>query len=750
MTVFLTEQPIVSEEGPRRELAGQVAEWICTQPIVPAQNSPAPRGYVAGIYGSRGGGKTSFLFTLLAELRAKSQRDETSERSGGSPPACTLVLPRADSGYLRSPIFKPSETRVHDGLLLMLLKHFEDLYPPDPRYPEHPENREHLIRSIQRADVVAKETKLFLDYEKEISPSVERLKDLYVATLTDAATTTLTIRQHFYELLQLRIPHDGRLTLLIDDVDLQPHRALELLEVLHLFLDHPNVFIVMAADKPLLLHAIDQEILRKRTHQSGLAAALLAKYVPYSWTLPVPTHQEVRDSLRQGLYPWWSRGGLSVSSQPVEYVAQNNEERKPIIDAAAALERVRPRTYREINALVNTLRTWKLRLVPNVRADSTDESAHIAFHDAVQSRYNNRGGLGLLRSLAPPFLVLLAAVDIRWPDLGLLEALEFEPALLLRALSPGFLTDPAVSSPPLLDLPILTALRDDHRFSPTRRGQARQALLHVAEVLESWRGVNATAGSAERFLFVTLYGNAHAPTTFRRLWESQLTEQDANSSHLDLRGYAEAGRPNGSQVHGAKEHAKPLLASLVGSEGRLWLCAEAPLSFLAWLGSAIDYRRPVVAWNARDLRELDVPQRLLPPDRGGIYKVTECIWANEDGTSHANVIFDFLGRSGAHDLDVFPHQSAGDADGVNPVLGCRLVYQGSSNFYFADIANILLDVLELLSELRARRVTTVQAGLIMPDVVAFALGRQLRSRGLTIELHERVGARYERSITLEE
>ncbi|MEZ4363818.1 MAG: P-loop NTPase fold protein [Kofleriaceae bacterium] len=750
MKEFLTEQPVISGEGPRRDLARQVAEWIHTQPIA-NKDLPARRGHVAGIYGSRGSGKTSFLLTLLEALRERSKLESqgiTSDDPAQREHRSVLVLPTAEGVHSHQAIFKPSETRAQDGLLLMLVDHLCQQYPPLAETAS--ESNGKAVESIKKAEIQTKEIKPFLEYAKETSPSDASLERKYVALLTAAATTTATIRSEFAELLGVLCPQ-GRLVLFIDDVDLQPHRALELLELLHLFLDRPNVFIIVAADKQLLLHAIDQEIKRNRTHQAGLAAALLSKYVPYSWHLPVPTREEFKDKL---LMPWWSSDRLSSLLRPNLGSSRSDEGNGTVVDARTALEGVWPTTYREINALVNVLRAWRLRIVPNAPLDNSDD---VAFHDAIEARYNGEFGLGLPRPLAPPYLTLLAAVDTRWPDLGLLEALECEPARLMSALSSQWFKDPEIPTPApsqdiSLELPVLTTLRDENLYSPARRGQARRVLWHVVEVLEAWRKVNAAAGIAERFLFVTLHSNANVLNTFRPLWESQLTEEEASRAHLDLHTFARAGMPNGEQVREAVEHARPLLDDLVRSRGRLWLCAVAPLSLMAWLGASMDYNRPVVAWNAGEFAALDVPLRLQPLDRGGYYDVTDAPrWVGEHHDGHANVIFDFLGRSVAHQLEAFPPRG-GRADNDiahNSILGCRLVYHGGNNFNFDDVEAILVDVLELLGELRERGVTTLHVGMDMPNVVAFALGRQLSSRGLTIVLYELIGARYERSVTLE-
>jgi hypothetical protein len=202
--------------------------------------------------------------------------------------------------------------------------------------------------------------------------------------------------------------------------------------------------------------------------------------------------------------------------------------------------------------------------------------------------------------------------------------------------------------------------------------------------------------------------------------------------------------------------AQEEVPKLIGTTGRLWLGAVAPSSFLAWFGFWLDHRRLVTAANAETLTSHEVPGKLDPPDRSGIYAPCSLEWtADRTGSQHACVIFDFLGRSTPDDLGAFPPLTGGGGGHEEP-LRCRLLYTNANNFYdrgnnfnFDDVQAILLDVLELLTELRGRGVTTIHMGLVMPDVVAFALGRQLKSRGLTIVLYERIGATYEPAIELE-
>lgn len=753
MTEFLTEQPIVSEEGPRRELARKVADWICTQPInsptsssphaIPTtsspgptavQPSPAPRGHVAGIYGSRGSGKTSFLFTLLKELRS---RDDVS----------TLALPSAERESLPRAIFRPSETRAQDGLLLMLLDHLREQYSREGTDAADGRSAE-FEKCIQKAEVLIKEMRPFLEYAKDTSPSDTRLEDHYVKLLRDAATTTSTIRAAFVGFLKLRIPETGRLVLLIDDVDLQPHRALELLELVYLFLDRPGVFVVLAADKPLLLQAVDGELRRRHMHRAGLGAALLAKYVPYSWPLPVLSEAERLDML--SLSPPWSGGAAEAMLAAAAYERGARQEHSAgrrgyyeplekrwppsdpeVISAEQAVRWFLPETHRDIKAVRNAIRVIEETFSFRSRQDLSG---------VIAVKYPD---LGLQRELVPQFVLLLVMFDLRWPELQILLHFERSVSDLMGLLEELY----SSSKSPLAQLKacksVLRALGvGEHVFVGV---DVPRALFRLGAIRYSWSRLSAEATVAERALFITFFGKTDALSRFRALLPEALTDRQAD---LDLRSFAPSGKPDsGEQVRRAVAHAMDQLPELIGTTERLWLGAEAPSSFLAWLGFWLDYRRPVVAINAKTLASVEVPGRLDPPDRGQIYALCVREWVREaSGSKDACVIFDFFGRSVPDDA---PKLAAASGDS-EAALCCRLLYSGGSDFDFGDVAAILLDVLELLTELRQRGVTTLHVGLVMPDVVAFSLGRQLKSRGLAIVLYEFIGARYERAIVLEE
>lgn len=726
LTEFITEQPAVSEKGPMRELARRVAEWICTQPISPSQSSPAPRGHVAGVYGARGSGKTSFLFMLLAEL---SKCDHVS----------TLALPTAKRESLPRAIFRPSETRAQDGLLLLLLDHLREQYSGCGIDPDEGRSAK-FEREIEKAEVLVKETRPFLEYVKDTSPSDARLEDHYVKLLRDAATATSSIRAAFAGFLTLRIPEAGRFVFLVDDVDLQPHRALELLEIVYLFMERPEVFVVLAADKPLLLRAVDKELRRRHMHRAGLGAALLAKYVPYGWPLPVPSESERLDMLSLSS-PWlddaaekmlesarrkrgnmYARHSGSYDPDDVEWPPRDPE----VISLSEAKHWFLPETYRAVKATQNAIAALDRGLL----AQGSD----------IFSRYSHTGLRG---ELIPQFVLLLVMVDVRWPELQLFSSFERSVADVRDRLQALYGAASMPLAPVRAHEPALCALgvSDLALFE----NDVPLALFRLGAVLYSWSRLSAEATVTEHALFITFFGNADATSTFSSLWPEALMDRQA---HLDLRGFAPGGRPaEGKQIGMAVERAMELLPELIGTTGRLWLGAEAPSSFLAWLGFWLDYRRPVVAVNAKTLVPVEVPGRLDPPDRGQIY--TPCIreWVGEaSAPKHASVIFDFFGRSASDD----PAKLAVASGAPHESLCGRLLYAGGRDFAFGDVEDILLDVLELLTELRQRGVTTLHVGLVMPDVVAFALGRQLKSRGLSIVLYEFIGARYERAIVLEE
>lgn len=749
------EEPLVLKEGPTFDLAVKVAKWIEER-----KPSESKSSWVAGVYGGRGTGKTSFLWTVHSLL--DEQRKQAAQ--GGS--RVPYVLPTVNLSAEAT--FTPSATRAHDDILFMFLDHLK-------RYRRRDKPLKGFAKA-RTAEVMRKDTARFLAYESEIATSSKSVPGRFRAVHTDVAQTTRRLQGAFGDIIRSLKDDDEVLPILVDDLDLQPQRALELLEILHLFMNVPGVVVLVAADKNLLLRSIERALKAKERNieHPGLASALLAKYVPHEWHLPIPSELErVNELWGDGIAPaedseikhWWHDGALqglreAITSRRAQYQARrdtNRSDERPADEEDKALPKTPrefieqslgpyiPASYRGIKALHNRLASWRERL-----GSTRSGVVPIDWRTAAQREY---GSLRVNRLLLTAFLAKVAAIDVRWPDLELLTSVEQSPAAVAEALHHlVVLIDPSAAGEAKMetalgerseDFPVLS-----HLIHGSHLGQAKRSIQLLAREWAEWQQKGSGVAGETRFIAISMRSDAVAES--RPIWSALCAPEDVAAWHVDLRPHVERERPTPQDIDRARMDAwERVRAQLAIFTGRIEFYASAPLSLLLWLGWALDDRRAIVFYNARTKKPFEGPtERIMFPDKG-FYELCK---EPEGGRVH-----DPEGEDGHATVLVLLTPSRGDVDHFyrdgKPVRAkVRTVLRRSSGAPIEpeDLVPLLKDVLELFGQLhRDEGIRHRHLAFAGPDAVAFFLGRALKASGMRVSLYERYGDRHEHVFDLE-
>lgn len=749
---YREEKPRVIDEldAPLRRLVERVARWIED----PERRALGSRAWVAGIYGGRGTGKTSFLQTLFKVLKKP-------DSSRGTKPQC--VLPNVESAA--DGIFAPADAGQEDDLLFLLLDHLKHRSPTGSTVKGFDEAR--------LAQVRQKDSARFLQYAQDISPSEKEIPRLLMEVHNDIAGTTSSIKTAFHDILSSLRTADQTLVLLVDDLDLQPHRALELLELVYLFMSHPGVVVLLAADRDLLINSVDRALEHRGLKSGGLANALVTKYVPYQWMLPVPSvstrlddlwHQD--QSSPPELPRWWS--------EEFRVLYRSEHDRKAL--AQTLLGPLLPRSYRGLKTLHNRLLSLRDEL-------STDEAADSALASLVPHHLVEE--LQLAREFVAPFMSMVAAIDVRFPELGVLTILRESPSELLKSL------DRLGSAPIAKQLRQLDTMTksellvvadavdrvassigsrhqpdDDDRetapldrlrppyFEARRLGEVKQALFQLAE---SWKDLRQRAAAAPvetRLLAVSMMTDALA--MIEPQWIHRFAREDVENWHIDLRPFVAAGKGVPEELRGARREAYSQIKQrrVLGFAGAVELHVKARLSFVLWLGWELRYLRPVTAYNVYgdDRIPFDGPPKPLRFADNDVYWLLEPVPSDlpPARSREAIVLVDLTGRSTADQLGTF---FIDRATGEQPSVGdhrYRLLGPLNRRIEPPDIVPIIEDVLELLGRLRRDRgVERFHLAFAGPDVAAFFLGQQLNAIG-RVSLYEFYSDHYEYVFDLEE
>jgi hypothetical protein len=739
MRAYRPEAPLVLPNGPTYNLAERVTKWIDERWIderrIDERREPTSNGgWVVGIYGGRGTGKTSFLLTLHDLLR----RGGDAPTANGDSPA--YVLPNVATELAARALFAPTATRKDDDLLFLLLEHLESYYGKEPR---------ESFAQARTAEVRRKDLEPFIEYERDVSASATELPKRLVELHNEVATTTRRLRDAFQEIVQYHTRSGRIFPLFVDDLDLRPERALELLEIAHLFLDHRRVVVIVTADKDLLIHAIDHALSKRGLRHSGLAGALLTKYVPSEWMLPVPDEKRRLDELwpekkpeQEGVDPalpaWWPEATAKVFADPPPPIRDKaNELLGPLL----------PSTYRGLVAMHNRLLTLEDDF--GVRAGTDD------FLRTLRVRFMDE--LGIAEPLVPPFLSMCAAIDVQSPELGLLAALNDSVSLFREILER--VSDPSGkgrrTESGAAELPVLDRLRAPH-LEGRSLGKARRLLLMLVAHRKTLQEESSKAQPGDRFLAVSL--NSNALEASEDLWRDKFSERQI--LHIDLRPFAPTGRATPEELRNARRRARQeiVVQHLRESVGRVELFTSAQLPFLIWLGWELRYLHAVTVYNYQGQEEgrrrfapfMGPAATLTFPDRGVFDRLTldPALSTEKNANAQAVVIVDLLGKSAPAQLDWF---IARNRIFVETPDHHRLVRRSRERIEPADLVPILSDILELFGQLRRDRgIRRVHLGFAGPDVVAFFLGQQLNAQGMQITLYELYADRYDAVFDLEE
>lgn len=839
---YLDESPYTPEKGPARDLARSIAEWVAD-----AGRRSSDGAWVAGVHGDRGTGKTSLLKGVLEELEERGRRGEGGKPGEGDgrgldspvdwgPPRVVLPHPRPKSGFgaekVQSPrrrdgreageppqpgaatgrttdrFLAPSMTRSGDGLLFVLLDHLHRFYarpgasPASGRSASWDGSRpEEFLADgggadpyarARRAEARRHDLPLFLQYAREVAPSRDKLPEYFAEQYQEAATATANIQRRFAEILdEIRRPGKDAVVLFVDDLDLQPQRSLEMLELIHLFLHRPGVVVLLAADRDLLLHSLE-EGLRERwplaAHSQrgfagtpGLAAELMAKLIPLWWTVPTPTPAE------RVAFAWSGRGGeeggalrVAWKKEPLEgllsmaNVARHSRElrqerwregSRPEGPAPGGkedpvqreiLERLLPDTWRGLVAYRNRLQSVVDRaMASHGRTSGAGEGDAFA---AVAADLSRRwAALGLDADGLPSWAALLLAVDVRWPELQVWSVADRDPRALREFLiGLGEIVDKgevlgAGAGPqgpgtiPLLDRvgpPFLDGMR-----------------LHYARVALAWLGKQWSqvwspgsigAFARLRWLVVSLNQDALGLTRARRSGVGGPAEEaEMEAWHVDLQAHALLPGPRADAVglRAARADARRLIEErgVRSFDGALQVFAKAQIPLAAWLGWYLRHVGLAAVYN--EWQGVWTPF-LIPPEVGlvrapgtGVFhrlRIHEPEDVPEGPGDQAVVIVDLSGKATPAQLREFWTRGPGGEEQVR--AGHRYLLQvpeGTGSRVEADDAvPILEDVMELLRVLRdSEGVRAFHLGFAGPTALAFLLGRHLNAQGV-VHLYE--------------
>lgn len=754
---LVPESPVVvSEATALGKLVGSVYERMSELDV-------SAHGQVLALYGGRGTGKTSALLTLLARLR-KANADRSDLAVEERPTRIEWLLPRIRRGSdepLDSPrqLFVPEYSRVDDDLLFMLLAYLENRYQPEVKEAiQSLANRKTAspLTRIRWAEVRRRMPERFFAFERDSSVSSKDLPRRLVRSQVRVTQATESIRDSFQQLIRCLTadpkppsrPHNRRLVLFVDDLDLQPQRALDLLELIQLFLLHPQVIVVLTADREQLIHSLAVSLRRREADPKGpatidssqgerLAQAFLRKWVPIGFDLPRPSMEE-RWAFRPQSRPQSMKDAESIAQRMVGEFWQTAEERfrdgSHFDVAKEYVTPLLPNTYRGMISLYNRISTFdKMRWVSTAR----------------------KSQFGLQPAMVEPFLSLLLSIEVRHPELGLLELLEdFERDFLSELYGMVVREETTIDrdreqgthddrlAPEGKDLrrtsPEQTPLLSE-RLRPLLSLELRRAQEHLASLAQSWFKLS-DEGTPHRLLYISL--NANAQERGQRLaGRTRYTRVDS----LDLTEFAKGGRAEPDQLQAARDKATSSLSGLAfpgDIQARVDILAKAQLPLLLWLGFKLRYLSHVTMYNdsVRGLDPFEVPaERVLQPEKGREYIRLHPVAESQESAellSHPNdalVIVDFLGRSQPDQLGRFQGK---DQQPLRTKVSTRLVPIGEVQPLSSpqQLQEVITDVLQHLYALQGQGIDRFHLVLIGPDVLAFFLGQQLNA--WTISLYE--------------
>lgn len=678
--------------------------------------------HVGAIWGPRGTGKTSFLETLYRRL----SDDRGLEAK--------LILAKKDSESKveskRPPLFAPDliDDSNGDHLFAHLLHFLKECFD----FSGQLDGPLRLLTEHQFHED-------FKGFESETATSKEALKTELVERLTTRATFSSKLREAIRESIQAvssRTDSDAKrwFLLLIDDIDLVPHRGPELLTLVHLYLRDLPFIVVLAADREQFVEHTEVHLAsRHGRHDRALALQYVAKQVPYEWTVPLPGPQERLEDLLDRSDKDSHKGMLFGHKLEGDFRSETAE--------------LLSNTWARLPRGPGSNTSWKTAfaehmLAPRWRAINRTYNRLAALREYPGTIAAWQERIGVPATLVHSVLSAVVAIDEKHPQLALWDAFESDTEEVISNLL-SLLPDDDVlpRSAPASDVSNVGAPRD-RLCPPWYVGReliaARRTLTVLAEFLKAAR---RTSNHAFR---VILALTASRLTDARKelLDSDSLTPTDAsNLRELDLSKYSARGRPTADEI----ASMLPVLnesPELVDPECDT-IYPRAPLSLALWLGWHTRQRaRPlaVIGLFAGKMSTFRVDSEMIDRRRREALELERPIdltgEAPPEGAARradeALVIIDV--RPEPDSSSRAPNLWRGEAS-VFPGQLYKLVSPRGFILSEDNLAEVLADVLWLLQELRESGVKRFHLALATPIALAFFIGRELHPF-IPVDLYE--------------
>lgn len=740
-------------EAPRVTLSGHdwdqliqaLTAWI-TEKVDP---SSPPRLHVGALWGPRGSGKTSLLNTFYNCLR--------------NAPTPRISLPIKDP-QTKSPdpmLFAPELLGGEDGehILAHILEFLFDHYQPikdhqaalaRPNSPAQPDPKKLLTEHLHN--------EIFITYEKDVAASAAKLLSDLQRRLSARATFSTNLRAT----IAACIPKDHWYLLLIDDIDLVPEHGPELLRTLHLYFGDLPIIVLITADREQFVTHLGAGLSKRHgVDNHHLAYQVLAKQVPYEWSVPVPDGSarlgallgaqddtlgmELRDAFAKAT-PSLKLGANRANRQRKDRTREHDEDdRAPrgiepgdsrFDDPKQLLLPLLPPSWRGVNRTYNRLATVVERISPNGAREPDLKSLN-----DTRKRYAAR--LGCTDDLVIPLLAAIIAADEAVPEAALWQAFELEQQDLLSNLShESLIGDSIPTKDPLLVAPL------DRLRPPYLEGRAlARARRVLRELAALWNLARETAkGGLRDYTRSELYAiTASAGESAIDALSPEIRAQlkglaHAKIHHIVVHDAAER-RPDASDIQ--TQLRDPTL--VLPNKPDVAVYAHASLSLMAWLGwSTRHHNHPISVlgrfqgalegYSTEILKRIDgsivEPQQLDMPIEVSFSDLPE---GTKPASHEAAVIVEI--RSDPDLKRSAPGFYRGDTK-IVPELAYRLA---SPRHFVVDqdnIQTVVGDVRWFLDRLRQEKdIQRFHLALAAPNPVAFLIGRLLHPF-TPVELYE--------------
>lgn len=686
------EPRVVTDPGPFLTLAEEIVDWV-------KSDKTTRKLRVGCVWGDRGSGKSSMLLTILLKLRDHEDLSSPCLRQieASEPPNPKLL-------------FEPSRLRPGDSLFFYFLDFLKTRYA----LADAP-----TLDKIYRAEAQASHSDRFLDYKRDTACTSEAYAQEIVKFFQETNERTGEIAS------AIRAAFHGatRTVVMIDDLDLQPHRSHELLLMLNLF-SEVDLTVILASDANQLRRSIQHQL--EGDPDTSLGSKIIAKYIHVGWKLPVPLANDLMTGLWQpeqgfSLQEWWKpltnleaprqpQDSISVDSRRGPAEPRNHPRDGVTVDVLRKLlNEAVPPSWRGLNRLYNRLVQWDARYWK-------EDSPHMT------SRYPDMireyDGINTLSAYIPSFVSLLLAIDESFPELDIVDAFEADLDSLKRGLEAVQDADKT--------LPVLDRLYDDSVIVGRRRGRAIRILKNFGQYWRSyWEASNTRTGGPLAALVTVSVNPRDARAVAEPWWERFLRHGDVAFNWDYREKIAEKDRPSAAEIRRLCDDIQEDVSSLPQRAG-LYFFMYAPLSLAAFTGWVTRYAEKVVALS-------------LPP---GQSELLELDWGGsiEEGLQRDLVLLEILkthaseGADAALIVDVRPRPDRSldvtfvDAHGSE--LSFRQVAKLVSSEGFRlttgeEVDDIIHDLELTIRDLRAGGMAHIHIGLACPSALAILIGRAL-------------------------